>query len=152
MTPVNKSSDPRTGERSVPASIAAGYLESFSTADPVRIASQVADDFVNDHTAALGSGCVGKAEYQRRLEGFLADMVDLRYEVEELVADGDQVAAFYTMTAKWQGETPIRVRGVQRLVVKDGLISHRTDYWDSAVFLAQANADARAALAAFGIG
>lgn len=78
-------------------------------------------------------------------------MVDLRYEIEDLVVDGDRVAAFYRMTARWQGETEIAVRGVQRLLVSDGLITHRTDYWDSAVFLTQADPAAREALKRFGI-
>ncbi len=47
---------------------------------------------------------------------------------------------------------PIEVRGAQRLVVDDdGLIARRTDYWDSAVFLVQADPAAAAALAPFGI-
>ena len=65
--------------------------------------------------------------------------------------EGSEVAAFYTMTARWQGEHPISVRGVQRLVVADGLITHRTDYWDSAVFLTQTSEAARSALTPFGI-
>ena len=39
------------------------------------------------------------------------------------------------LTAWWQGDQPISVRGVHHLVVADGLITQRTDYWDSAVFL-----------------
>lgn len=130
---------------------ARSYLEAFATADPDTIAAHVADDFINEHTAGLGTGCAGKAAYRERLPRFLADMVGLRYEIEDLVVDGDTVAAFYTMTASWQGEVPISIRGVQRIVVRDDLIQHRTDYWDSAVFLAQADPTARAALEPFGI-
>lgn len=111
----------------------------------------VSVDFVNEHTAALGSGCTGRDAYRERLPSFLADMVDLQYEVERLVADGAQVAAFYTMRARWKGETPISIRGVQRLQVVDGLITHRTDYWDSAVFLGQVSAEARDLLSTIGI-
>ncbi len=120
-----------------PAAVARAYFEAFSTADPHTIASCVTEDFVNEHTAGLGSGCETRGIYEERLAGFLSDMVDLRYEIEDLVADGDQVAVFYRMTAKWQGQTAISVRGAQRLVVRDGLICHRTDYWDSSVFLDQ---------------
>ncbi|MDG1410560.1 MAG: nuclear transport factor 2 family protein [Acidimicrobiales bacterium] len=123
-----------------PAKIATAYLESFVGGDPKQIASHVADDFVNEHTSALGSGCVGRSAYLDRLPGFLTDMAELRYEIEELVVDGSAVAAFYTMTARWQGEAPISIRGVQRLAIVDGLISHRTDYWDSQVFLQQVEA------------
>lgn len=148
---VPNASDPDHHRGTGPAAVARAYLESFATRDPAAIAAHVADDFVNEHTAALGSGCAGKSSYEARLVDFLADMVDLRYEVEDLVVEGSRVAAFYTMTANWQGDAPVRVRGVQRLVVEGDTITHRTDYWDSAVFLAQASAEARAALAPFGI-
>jgi predicted ester cyclase len=127
------------------------YLAAFATADPDTIADHVTDDFVNEHTAGLGTGCTGKTAYRGRLAGFLADMVGLRYEIEDLVVDGERGAAFYKMTASWQGQVPISIRGVQRFVVRDGLICHRTDYWDSAVFLAQADPTAKAALEPFGI-
>jgi predicted ester cyclase len=113
------------------------YLTSFATADPATIAAHVSDGFVNEHTSTLGSSSVGRSAYLERLPNFLADMVDLNYAIEDLVHDGDRVAAFYTMTAKWQGETAISIRGVQRLVVADGLITHRTDYWDSGTFVEQ---------------
>ena len=123
-----------------PALIARAYLKSFAGRDPKQIAANVAENFVNEHTSALGSGCVCRSAYLDRLPGFLADMGELRYEIEDLVVDGSAVAAFYTMTARWQGEAPISIRGVQRLVISDGLISHRTDYWDSQVFLQQVEA------------
>ncbi len=120
-----------------PEAVARSYLESFAGADPDGIAAHVSPDFVNEHTSTLGSSCVGRSTYRERLPSFLGDMIDLAYRIEDLVVDGDRVAAFYTMSARWQGTTPISVRGVQRLAIADGLITHRTDYWDSAAFLAQ---------------
>lgn len=130
---------------------ARSYLEAFSRADPDEIAALVTEDFVNEHTAALGSGCTGREQYRSRLPGFLADMGDLRYEIENLVVEDTQAAAFYTMTAQWKGLEPISVRGVMHLGINAGLIAHRTDYWDSAAFLTQVSQEAREALAAFGI-
>lgn len=132
-------------------SVARSYLAAFTTGDPDVIAAHVSDDFVNEHTSALGSGCVGRAAYRSRLPGFLRDMSDLRYDIESIVSTGEVVAVFYEMHARWQGLTEISVRGVQRLVVQGAFITHRTDYWDSANFLIQANADAKTALAEFGI-
>lgn len=123
-----------------PTGVARSYFDSFSTGDPLMIAAHVSDDFSNEHTAALGSGCTGRDAYLERLPGFLADMVDLRYEIEQLVASGSDVAVFYTMTARWQGLTPIEVRGAQHLVIVDGAITRRVDYWDSKVFLDQLEA------------
>ena len=127
------------------------YLASFSNRDVDAIAAHVTNDFINEHTAGLGSGCVGRDAYLERLPTFLADMVNLDYRVESLVVDGDRVAAFYTMTASWQGTSPITIRGVQHIVMRGAQIQHRTDYWDSAVFLSQADPAAKAALAEFGI-
>ena len=140
-----------SNEAATPGEIARSYLESFAAGSADTIAAHVSPGFVNEHTSALGTGCVGREVYRLRLVGFLADMVDLRYEIENLIVESSEVAAFYTMTADWQGEHPISVRGVQRLVVAGGLITHRTDYWDSAVFLTQTNEAARTALTPFGI-
>jgi len=78
-------------------------------------------------------------------------MVDLHYDAELIVADGPDVAAFYTMTGRWLGESPFSLRGVQRLRVEDGEITERTDYWDSAGFLAQVDAAAASTLAGMGL-
>lgn len=146
---VNESStSPSTVDPSI---VARSYLASFRSGDPELISSHVSADFVNEHTAAIGTGCVGRDAYQERLPNFLGDMVDLDYSIEHLLVDGNNVAAFYTMTARWQGDAPISVRGIQRLHIQDGLITHRTDYWDSAVFLKQASPEASEALRAFGI-
>lgn len=131
---------------------ARSFLAAFADGDVERIVDHVTEDFVNEHTAALGLGSIGQAAYRQRLPTFLADMVELRYEVEAVVADGEQVAAFYTMSARWQGDAPFTVRGVQRFVITDGRISHRIDYWDSAVFLTQVSAEAAQTLARFGVG
>jgi predicted ester cyclase len=139
------------GAMSAAERVVRSYLQAFAGADADVIAGHVADGFINEHTAGLGTGCVGKAAYRDRLPGFLADMVGLQYEVEDLLIDGERAAAFYTMTASWQGDVPISIRGVQRFVVRNDLIRHRTDYWDSAVFLAQADPAARTALATYGI-
>ncbi len=120
-----------------PAAVCRAYLDAFATGDPDAVTRWVADDFVNEHTAALGSGCTGKDEYARRVPGFLASMPGLRYEVEEVLADGDRVAAAYTLHAT-VNDRPVAVRGMMRFGVRDGLIARRTDYWDSLVFQQQA--------------
>lgn len=135
-----------------PETVVRSYFDSFSSRDPDVIAAHVSDDFTNEHTAALGRGCQGREAYRGRLPGFLADMVDLRYEIETLVAGSADVMVSYRMTARWRGDAPIDIRGAQHLVVSDGLVSRRVDYWDSAAFLVQADPAAAAALAAFGIG
>jgi len=120
-----------------PADVCRQYLESFATRDPEQVAAHVADAFVNEHTSALGAGCIGKAEYLRRLPGFIASMPELRYEVERQITDGDQVANAYTLHAV-VNDRQIAIRGMMRITVSDGLVQDRTDYWDSQLFLQQA--------------
>ena len=88
----------------------------------------------------LGGGCVGREAYRQRLPGFLASFAGLRYEIDEIVAEADRAVAAYTMYADFQG-TPTSVRGVMRFVVRDELVAHRVDYWDSLQFLLQVDPD-----------
>ena len=119
-----------------PADVALGYLAAFATGDADEVARWVADGFVNEHTAALGSGCVGKDEYRRRLPGFLGAFAGLRYEPEQVVADGTTVAVPYRMTATSDG-SPIEIRGVMVIDVEGDLVAKRTDYWDALTYLRQ---------------
>ena len=115
------------------------YLAAFATGDPDTVAAHVSDDFVNDHTSALGSGCVGRDEYRRRLPAFLGAFSGLRYEPEQVIADGGTVAVPYRMSATSDGH-PVDLRGVMVFDVVDGRITRRTDYWDSLTFLRQTGA------------
>ena len=120
-----------------PAEVCATYLNAFGTGDPDAVTAMVTDDFVNEHTAALGSGCTGKDEYVRRVPGFLASMPGLRYEIEDIAADGDRVYGAYTLHTH-VNDRDVAVRGVMRFIVRGELIAKRIDYWDSMVFKQQA--------------
>lgn len=124
-----------------PREVALAYLASFGSGDPDVVAAHVADDFVNEHASALGSGCEGRAAYRERLPGFLGMFAGLRYEPESTVVEDDHVAVAYRMTATWSDDAgatrPISIRGMVHLVVRDGLVARRTDYWDGLTFLQQ---------------
>jgi limonene-1,2-epoxide hydrolase len=120
-----------------PADVCAAYLNAFATGDPNAVTAMVTDDFVNEHTAAMGSGCTGKDEYVRRVPGFLASMPGLRYETEDIAADGERVYAAYTLHTH-VNDRDVAVRGVMRFIVRGELIAKRIDYWDSMVFKQQA--------------
>lgn len=100
------------------------------------MAAHVSEDFSNVHTSALGDPCQGRAAYRERLPGFLSRMAGVSYEVEDILVEGDRVAAAYLMRAEHEGR-PIEIRGVFRLVVRNGLITERVDYFDSLTFLRQ---------------
>lgn len=124
-----------------------GYLAVFSTSDPTRIAAFVADDFENIHRSALGDNSSGRADYLKRLPGFLARFADLSYEPEDVVVENEKAAASYRMTAKDHG-VPIEIRGAMHFTVVDGLITRRVDYWDSLTYLRQVGEEAPKAAAA----
>ena len=118
--------------RSTRAAVEA-YLDALNAHDADAIAGCVADDFVNEHTSTLGHSRRGRAEYRRALGAFLADFGDLRYEVEDVLIDGDRAAVPYRMSfvLRSAGDAPVSVRGVFVFRVEAGLVAHRTDYWDS---------------------
>ncbi|WP_433359359.1 ester cyclase [Streptosporangium sp. CA-115845] len=112
----------------------ARYVEALNAHDADAVAACVSEDFVNEHTSALGRSVTGRHGYRANLTGFLADFVDLRYEVEDLLVEGDRASLAYRMSFRLAsaGGRPVVVRGVFRFRVDaDGLIAHRTDYWDS---------------------
>ena len=122
---------------SSPRDVALAYVASFSSGDPDRIAGLVSEDFWNEHTSALGSSCRGRDEYRRRLPGFLTEFEGVRYDVDDVVTEGDRVVVAYTRRARWRAEHELAVRGVFRLWVEGGEVVHRADYWDGTEFLRQ---------------
>ncbi|WP_243715320.1 nuclear transport factor 2 family protein [Micromonospora sp. KC207] len=95
------------------------YLSALNNRDADAVAACVSVGFVNEHTAGLGRGVVGRAGYRERLDGFLAEFADLHYEVEELLVDGDRAALAYRMSFRLvsAGRAPVRVRGMFRFRV-----------------------------------
>ena len=125
----------RTTERSA-VDVVAAYLDALNHRDADAIARVVTADFVNEHTSARGQTVHGRAAYRERLDGFLTTFPVLRYDVEDVVAEGAKVVVAYRMRAQHAGPDgagpwlPIDVRGVFRFVVRDGKIAHRVDYRD----------------------
>lgn len=112
-----------------------GYLDALNSHDPDRIAACVSEDFVNEHTSAMGHSRFGRAEYRAALTGFLADFQQLHYDVEDVIVEDERAAVAYRLSFLMTsaGGAPVSVRGVFRFRVDaDGRIAHRVDYWDSA--------------------
>lgn len=109
------------------------YLAALNAHDADAVAACVAEDFVNEHTSSMGQSRKGRAEYRAALTGFLEYFGDLRYVPESILVDGESAAVPYVMTFRMRsaGDRPVRVRGVFVFTVADGLITRRTDYWDS---------------------
>jgi ketosteroid isomerase-like protein len=120
-------------------SIVEEYLVALSSADPDRIVATVTDDFHNEHTSAIGTGCVGRDEYRARLPGFLDQFAGLQYEVIDTIVEGNRAAVRYRLTANFNSH-PLDIPGVMLFEIRDGLIARRTDVWDSLTFLRQTGA------------
>jgi steroid delta-isomerase-like uncharacterized protein len=141
-------STPSAADTADPAATRAAvlaYLDALNGGDPDRIAACVTGDFHNEHTSALGHSLRGRDAYRERLPTFLGRFGGLRYEVEDLLVDGDRAAVAYRMTCRWRGDTagmpaggvPVTIRGMFRFRVAGGAIAHRVDYWDGAEFQRQ---------------
>ena len=116
--------------------IALRYLASFETGDADAIASNVTTDFVNIQTGALGKGCVTRETYRERLTGFLSGFKNLRYTATKVIEQGDTVAIAYDMIATSDGHA-IDIPGVMIIIVRDGMVASRQDFWDGVTFLEQ---------------
>lgn len=119
-----------------PTEVALGYLGSFASGEPDSVVSWVTEDFINEHTSALGAGSDGRNAYAERLPAFLRSFEDLTYTAERTIANASTVCVPYRMTARGEGQ-PIDIRGVMIIEVRGDLVAKRTDYWDSLVFLRQ---------------
>ena len=115
------------------------YLTALSNGDVAAVTALVAGDFHNEHTSTLGSSSVGRDTYRERLPGFLAQFAALHYEVVDIIAENDKVAARYRLTANFDGH-PLDIPGVMLFQLRNGMIARRTDVWDSLTFLRQTGA------------
>ena len=109
------------------------YLGALNRHDADAVAGCVAEGFVNEHTSAAGRSVTGRAAYRERLDGFLAEFAELKYEVEDLVVRDVRAVLAYRMSFRLvsAGHAPVRIRGVFRLWVDAaGLVARRVDYWD----------------------
>ena len=120
--------------------VVSSYLGAFTRSDPDAIASVVSEGFRNEHLSELGSSCVGRDEYRRRLPHFLASFADRRYSIVDAIEQQrdscTEVAVRYRFHAVYE-DTTIEIPGVMWFSVRDGLITKRIDTWDSLTFLKQ---------------
>ncbi len=80
---MNPAAPDPSGEVGGDLGVALAYVAALGGDDPAAVVELVGDDFRNEHHAELGSGCVGREEYARRLPGFFATFADRRYDVVE---------------------------------------------------------------------
>ena len=116
------------------------YLRSFESADPELIVKHLSEEFENNQMGLIGKGCKGRAVYQQRLVGFLAQFRNLRYTVDDIIEIGDRVATAYTMYAE-DNDKPVEIRGIMFFSIEKNLITRRSDCWDGLSYLQQMGID-----------
>ena len=120
----------------MPVDISLSYLKSFSSGDPILVASHVTDDFENNQMGVIGERIKGKAAYIQRLKSFLIKFKELRYSASNIIAEAEKVAIAYDMSCSVHGH-PIQMQGVMMITIANELIRERSDYWDGLSFLKQ---------------
>jgi len=130
------------------AQLVRAYIAALNARDAAAAAACVSEDFVNEHTARLGESLRGREAYRQRLADFLAEFPELRYELETIIVENGEAAVAYRMSGRWCGPDqryvpgkPFSLRGMFRFEVRNGAISRRVDYWDSAEFMRQVGGD-----------
>lgn len=126
----------KSGGPMTASDVALSYLMSFSSGDPQVIASHVTDDFENNQMGVLGMCFTGKDLYQQRLQGFLSKFRNLKYSPEKVIANDNEVAIAYRMTAD-DDRCSIDIHGVMIITVSGNKVSQRSDYWDGLSYLGQ---------------
>ena len=76
------------------------YLAALSAHDVDRIVACVTEDFVNEHTSALGSTSNGREVYRGRLPGFLGQFEGIRYDVVDTIVEGQRAASKMELNRK----------------------------------------------------
>jgi ketosteroid isomerase-like protein len=135
---------PGAGGPSEAVALVGEYLAALSGTDPDAVADLVADDFVNEHLGALGSGCIGRKEYRRRLPEFFASLPGRAYRLVDAIvehrADHTVVVVHYRLTATVDGRR-VDLGGMMWITVRSGEIARRIDSWDGVTFLRQTGHD-----------
>jgi hypothetical protein len=123
-----------------PIDVITAFLRAFSLHDPDVIADMVSETFRNEHRSSLGSDCVGREEYRKRLPHFLNAFEDPRYEVDDLVSQRRDAVTDVVVQYRFLGHyqnTKIEIPGVMWFTVRGQHITKRVDTWDSLTFLEQ---------------
>ena len=98
---------------------------------------------------ALNGEQIGREAYKRRDEAMLAAFPDLRYDIEDLVAEGDTVVARWRMTGTHEGDLAgptmsvppsgkrIDVWGMSLCRIEGGMVTEDWERFDMMEFLGQ---------------
>jgi steroid delta-isomerase-like uncharacterized protein len=117
-------------------------VETWNSHDLERVAACYGTDcYVLD--VAIAQPLVGRQAVQLMFAAYFQAFPDLKLTPDDIIVDGDRVALFWTahgthhgsiMNIPASGRT-ISAKGVNRLVLRDGLVCETTTIWDVAGML-----------------
>ena len=118
---------------------------SWNSHDVGQIAAFYTDDCIKEDVA-VGVATIGKKEMKALISGAFAAMPDLKTELKSSFNSGDWAASEWVMSGTYSNDYPgmppatgksFSVRGATIMELRNGKISHTSDYWNFASFLQQ---------------
>jgi steroid delta-isomerase-like uncharacterized protein len=130
-----------TRAKSSPQAVLRAYVSAWNRHDFAAFDTLVAPNGFHED-AALQSRAVGPAKVKNLLRDMLKAEPDLNWHLTTVIASGPIVAAEWTWTGTYTGDSPngpvagkpISGRGATIAVIENGQIKRLTDYYDSASY------------------
>ena len=117
-------------------------LAAWNSHDPARVASWYSEDCYG-LDVAIARPQIGREGVQAMFAAYYHAFPDLEITPDDTIIDGDRVALFWTARGTHQGailNIPasgrcVIARGVNRLVLRDGMVCETLTIWDVAGML-----------------
>jgi steroid delta-isomerase-like uncharacterized protein len=117
-------------------------VAAWNSHDPAHVAAHYTEDCYG-MDVAIARPQIGRAGVQGMFAAYYQAFPDLTITEDDMIVDGDHVALFWTAHATHLGPIlnippsgrPVTARGVNRLVLQDGLVCETLTIWDVAGML-----------------
>ena len=117
-------------------------VDAWNSHDLEQVAARYCTDcYVLD--VSIAQPLIGREAVRRMFEAYYQAFPDLKLTPGDIIVEGDRVALFWTARGTHQGSIlhipasgrTINTQGVNRLVLRDGLVHDTTTIWDVAGML-----------------
>jgi steroid delta-isomerase-like uncharacterized protein len=117
-------------------------VAAWNSHDPAHVAAHYTEDCYG-MDVAIARPQIGRAGVQGMFAAYYQAFPDITITEDDMIVDGDHVALFWTAHATHLGPIlnippsgrPVTARGVNRLVLQDGLVCETLTIWDVAGML-----------------
>lgn len=134
-------SQSRTKVPKTPAAVFQAYVAAWNHHDYAALDSLLAPDSLHEDFAD-GIAARGPAADKKFMQDEVAAMPDFEWRITNLITSGNTVAAEWTWTATYTGDSPIGPvknfhvagRGASVAIIEKGRIKRESDYYDNASY------------------